>query len=285
MKNEELSIYIENKIKGFTHMPNNYYPDSNEKIWGKPIIGYSRGDDPLYRFIKQDIGGFYWTPLDIFSLKYPNLKVGADELTVISWILPQTEYTKTQQRLERCFPAKNWVKSRIYGEEFNDLLRKYLVNILIEYGYESVAPAIYGGWNYKKSLKYGYASNWSERHVAFVSGLGTFGLCDGLITKVGKAMRCGSIVARIQLKPTLRPYTDYHEYCLYYKYGTCKKCINRCPAGAISVNGHDKIKCRKYQSQIITEHTKKEYNLMSSCCGLCQTQVPCESGIPIKSKG
>ena len=204
------------------------------------------------------------------------------ELTVISWILPQTEYTKAQQRREIDVPTRNWVKSRIYGEKFNDLLRKYLVNHISEYGYEAVAPAIYHEWNNERSLKYGYASNWSERHVAFVSGLGTFGLCDGLITKVGKAMRCGSIVARIQLKPTLRPYTNYHEYCLYYKYGTCKKCIDRCPAKAISEKGHDKVKCREYQSQIIRGYVKNEYNLVSSCCGLCQTQVPCESGIPIK---
>ena len=45
----------------------------------------------------------------------------------------------------------------------------------------------------KMSEKYGMASCWSERHAAFVSGLGTFGLCDGLITPVGKAMRCGSV--------------------------------------------------------------------------------------------
>ncbi|MDP3488049.1 MAG: hypothetical protein Q8S19_08990 [Bacillota bacterium] len=32
----------------------------------------------------------------------------------------------------------------------------------------------------KASGKYGYVSIWSERHTAFVAGLGTFGLCDGL---------------------------------------------------------------------------------------------------------
>jgi len=39
------------------------------------------------------------------------------------------------------------------------------------------------------SEKYGYASSWSERHIAYVAGLGTFGFCDDLITPVGKAMR------------------------------------------------------------------------------------------------
>lgn len=34
----------------------------NEKAWGSPIVGFSKGDDSLYSFIKQDIGDFYWTP-------------------------------------------------------------------------------------------------------------------------------------------------------------------------------------------------------------------------------
>ena len=38
-----------------------------------------------------------------------------------------------------------------------------------------------------------YASNWSERHVAYVCGLGTFG-CQGLITSKGLAGRFGSII-------------------------------------------------------------------------------------------
>jgi hypothetical protein len=36
-----------------------------------------------------------------------------------------------------------------------------------------------------------YASSWSERHAAHAAGLGTFGLCDGLITAKGKAMQGG----------------------------------------------------------------------------------------------
>ena len=37
------------------------------------------------------------------------------------------------------------------------------------------------------------ASTWSERHVAYVSGLGTFGLSGGLITAKGQAVRLGSV--------------------------------------------------------------------------------------------
>lgn len=282
MTSEQLTKWIVEEIYKFpSNSKENYFIDSNKKIWGKPLIGFSRGDDPLFQFFKEDIGDFYWTPLDIFNLHYPQLSIEANQLTVISWVLPQTEQTKNAQRHENKYPAKGWVKSRIYGEQFNDLLRNYVVNILYEEGYEAIAPAKSQYWNTKKSERYGYASNWSERHVAFISGLGTFGLCDGLITKVGKAMRCGSVVAKITVKPTLRPYKKYDEYCLYYTHGICMKCAKRCPAGAITERGHDKTKCREYQSQFIKEYVKTEYHLNSGSCGLCQTSVPCESGIPL----
>ena len=44
-----------------------------------------------------------------------------------------------------------------------------------------------------------------QRHAAHAAGLGTFGLCDGLITAKGKAMRAGSVVARIAVAQTPRP--------------------------------------------------------------------------------
>jgi len=53
-----------------------------------------------------------------------------------------------------------------------------------------------------ESEGYTFASTWSERHAAHTFGIGTFGLCDGLITSRGKAMRCGSLVANIQIPST-----------------------------------------------------------------------------------
>lgn len=41
----------------------------------------------------------------------------------------------------------------------------------------------------------GISSNWSERHAAYVAGLGTFSLNDALITVNGIAHRVGSILS------------------------------------------------------------------------------------------
>ncbi|MEI7673339.1 MAG: epoxyqueuosine reductase, partial [Deltaproteobacteria bacterium] len=179
----------------------------HEPAWAEPLIGFSRGDDPLYQKFKNDIGPFYWTPLEIFNETFPGLSVEPGELTVISWILPQTKQTRLDNRREKTVSAERWARSRKYGEEFNVKLRDHLVVALREAGYEAVAPMNAPAWKWEESARYGFASSWSERHAAFASGLGTFGLCDGLITPMGKAMRCGSVVARIAVPPSERSYT------------------------------------------------------------------------------
>lgn len=284
MTSEELTSWIVEEIYKFMNdSHHNYFPDSNKKIWDEPLIGFSRGGDSLFQFIKDDIGDFYWTPLDVFNLHYPDLSIDADELTVISWVLPQTEETKNAQKQEKKYPAKHWINSRIYGEQCNDLLRSFVVKLLQDKGYEAIAPVKSKHWNSEISKGYGFASNWSERHAAFVSGLGTFGLCDGLITEIGKAMRCGSVVAKLSVNPTPRTYKRHDEYCLYYTLGICMKCAKRCPAGAITEKGHDKEKCREYQKEVIKGYVRTEYQLNSGSCGLCQTAVPCESKNPLKN--
>ena len=60
---------------------------------------------------------------------------------------------------------------------------------------------LFSQWARVTSDRFGFASTWSERHAAYASGLGTFGLSDGLITPRGQAMRCGSVVARIAVPP------------------------------------------------------------------------------------
>ena len=278
---KDSSGWLENLIENFiTESPENSLGNRmNDKAWAKPLIGFSAGNDPLYQFYKSDIGDFYWTPLEIFLKTFPS-KVTADQLTVISWVLPQTEATKADNRRQTKYPSERWARARVQGEEVNNKLRRIVVSSLHKKGLRAVAPMLSLLWEQRTSEHYGLASTWSERHAAYTSGLGTFGLCDGLITPRGKAMRCGSVVADIKISPTRRPYTDHHAYCLYFSKGICGKCIQRCPAGAISRAGHDKTKCNNYLHNVVEEFVKSNYGFKSYGCGLCQAGVPCESKIP-----
>jgi epoxyqueuosine reductase QueG len=169
------------------------------------------------------------------------------------------------------------------GEAFNNKLRQHVVDALAEAGVQAVAPMLSPLFESKPSERFVYASTWSERHAAYAAGLGTFGVCDGLITPKGKAMRVGSVIAGLRLAPTPRSYADddHQAYCLFYSQGICGQCIPRCPVGALSAEGHDKAKCRAHLTKT-REYVQDQYGFEGYGCGLCQTGVPCESKIPTK---
>jgi epoxyqueuosine reductase len=261
---------------------NSMQDGSSEPAWDSALVGFSSGADQIWQQYKEYIGAFHWTPWEVFNQHRSEENVSAEQLTVISWILPQRKKVREANRRADKYPAEEWARIRVYGEEFNAALRKHVAGSLEEAGFPAVAPMLVPNWTIVKSQRFSYASSWSERHAAFAAGLGTFGLCDGLITPKGKAMRAGSVVARISLKPTPRYYTGHHDYCLFYANGTCGKCIDRCPARAITESGHDKEKCRQHLVKS-REYVKKTYNFVGYGCGLCQVGVPCEAGIPVKA--
>jgi ferredoxin len=279
----ELSAWAKSLIRQYCATGANTLGNvENDRAFDSPLVGFSRGDDPLYRFFQQDIGSFYLTPLQIFRAVYPGVQAEAGELSVISWVLPLTAVTKDGNAYETLKPTERWARGKLFGEKFNFALRRHVAETLSAAGYPALAPLATPQWKVCQSERYGMSSNWSERHAAYVSGLGTFGLCDGLITARGKAMRCGSAVARIPLPATPRPYSGAHDYCLHFSDGACGQCIRRCPVGAISAAGHDKAKCRAYIHQLTEEHIKPHFGFEVDVCGLCQTGVACSSQIPAK---
>lgn len=261
---------------------NSLEPGSELSAFAKPLVGFAAGEDKLFAFIKADIGSaFYWTPKEAFLSAFPEEKVQAEELCVIAWILPQTEHTRLAHRQMVNMPSVEWSKARHYGEKVNENLRRYVVGLFRADGYQACAPVLLSQWSRAVSEQYGFASSWSERHTAHVCGLGTFGLSDGLITPVGKAVRIGSVIVRRRYPPTPRIYKSHNDWCLFHAKGRCRGCMKRCPAGAISENGHDKVKCKAYIREVTAPHV--EHNQLGckvNSCGLCQTKVPCEAGNP-----
>jgi len=255
--------------------------EAGDRAWDDALVGFTAGADPIWQQYKEYVGPFHWTPWEVFNQHCPGKTVTADALTVIAWVLPQRERVRKANRRARKYPAEEWARIRVYGENCNAALRRHLVDRLQEEGCNAVAPMLARNWTIVQSARFSYASSWSERHAAHAAGLGTFGLCDGLITARGKAMRVGSVVAQTALEPTPRPYNDHRAYCLYFADGTCGKCIDRCPVRAITEAGHDKEKCRRHLVRS-REHVKKTYRFEGYGCGLCQVGVPCEAGIPVR---
>jgi epoxyqueuosine reductase QueG len=232
------------------------------RIFDAPIFGVAAADDPLFEeYRRPEIVGECFLPPVTWL---PGAK------SVVSYFLPFSETVRASNRLWGD-PAAAWLHGRIEGQMFLKKLSLALVDFLEAAGYPGVVPILEPGF-YKviDNESNTITSSWSERHVAFAAGLGTFGLSKNLITRLGTAGRFGSIVTGLALPPTQRPYTGVYEYCTM-----CQACVDRCPAGAIDpAKGKDKQICR-IRAELMSERYSPRYG-----CGKCQTDVPCEHAMP-----
>jgi ferredoxin len=281
--------FIEEEIKEFVRTsPANRLPFLNDYVmWDEPLVKFANGDDPIFTEYKTIIAPTHLTPREALAKAYSkNPEDMPVRLSVISWILPAVEETRKSNRSETLVPSRLWSHSRWYGEKFNEALREYVVEALTKMGYLAVAPFLQSYFKVDRNEKGPY-SNWSERHIAYAAGHGTFSLSDGFITESGIAHRCGSVVTDLVLPASPRTAESPYSNCLFYVGVNCNACIKRCPTGAITEQGHDKIKCQQYMRGIgyNTVALKDGYNNDTSVagCGLCQTKVPCEFQNPTKN--
>lgn len=225
------------------------------KLFDAPLLAVAYAYDPLFtRLTEEDaVGPQHMLPQEWLE--------GAQ--SVISYFLPFTKRVREANRTLGV-AAKEWMYGRYEGEQFNNALRKHLVEHLENKGAKVVAPGIDSRLTIVKRR-----SNWSERHVAFIAGMGTFSLSRSLITRNGSAGRIGSVIVDFSIEPTTRQYTAIDEYCV-----KCGACILRCPPFAINEQGKDNGVCSDYLDRVLARY-KPRYG-----CGKCQTGVPCECKIP-----
>lgn len=284
------ALFLEEAIKEYVaESPNNRFPAFNgEPIWDEPLVGFADGDDAIFDSYKTIIGDFHLTPREALELKGKGTGYGGEKrlssISVISWILPSTRETRISLHSESVVPSLRWNHTRWLGQDFIFRLSRYLVSVVEGFGCQAVAPELEKYWE-TRSLPNGLSSRWSQRHIAYAAGLGTFSLSDGFITPKGIAIRAGSLVCDLALPPSPRFYQNHLANCLFYRDGSCRRCITRCPARAITEQGHDKNKCREFlfgEQKTILQGLGREEGYIGRYlgCGLCQTKVPCEDRIP-----
>lgn len=294
MAKEDKIIFLKNPDKVLEQLIKNFINESEQNrrtqldhgiYFEEPLVGFASGTDPLFFQYKTVIGSFHFTPREIIVSALRERGRGLllseiAEISVISWILPISEDTRKSNRKEEKFPSKLWAYTKDFGEAFNNALRKHVAGFLGGLGYVAVAPTLLPAYQSFRDEKVGWASYWSERHIAYACGLGTFSLNDSFITPKGTTVRIGSVVTLLKLTPSEKKYRHHKENCLQFRNEKCGKCISRCPAGAVTEKGHDKDKCRDYAESELLKARRLEYGVKTPSCGLCQTGVPCESEIP-----
>lgn len=262
------------------------YGLAGERIFEDPLVGFARGDDPIFEDYKKIIGPHHFTPYEIMAWQAERngvLPPPASELSVISYILPHNEKAKKDNAARKDMASERWAQSKYFGEAFSIAMVNEIGTYLMGRGILAITPELAPHFRKNRFGSVGLASSWSQRHVAYAAGLGTFGLNCLLITEKGAAHRCGSFVVNLKLQPNrVRP-DDIHAYCLQFNGVKCMKCARKCPAGAIGESDKDKEACYRNETRSYQYH-KKNYNVPIYVCGLCCTGVPCESRIPVKEQ-
>jgi len=253
--------------------------DTGDPLYDAPLVGFSSISDPMFEDLKSIIGPEHFTPSEIYKIRFnEEIRNG----TVISIVLPLGSRVRESNRSNK-IPSKEWAISRTFSETFLKDISSETESFITKLGYHAVTPMFSSAYR-KYNTPKGPSSVWSERHIAYIAGLGTFSLNDGFITERGIAIRLISLVTDIVMSPDIRKAETYYENCLYCNKGSCGACIKRCPVGAISEKGHDKIKCMEFvysdRSDLLLKYGLKENSVPG--CGLCQTGVPCEFKNPSK---
>jgi len=229
-------------------------------IWGEPLVAFARAEDPLFARLKSLVSQSHATPLELLK----------DARTVIVYFLPFLKYVPKENRLG-LHAARVWALAYIHTNRLIVDLNSHLSRILEEKGYRSVVlPPTH---NFDKER---LTSDWSHKHVAFIAGLGKFGVHHLLITERGCCGRLGSLVTSARIEPTKRP---EGEYCLQRWGRSCLKCVKKCVNGALTAEGFDRHRC--YRMLLENEALYRDEGV-ADVCGKCSCLVPCSFHNPLR---
>ena len=268
-------------------------------IFSHPLIGVAKGNDPIFFKYKEIVGSEHYTPLEMWLINGQK-QLPASSLNIVSIVYPFTAEIRNQSIsplvLDKIvLPTEIYSVARNYAKDFRNYIMKQTIQFLQHEGYNAISGKLSEA--YTLVTKKNFYSTWSENHVAFAAGLGTFGLHEGLITDLGCNVRLASVITDAPLLVTPRKSDEPYANCLYYAKATCRECAKNCPAKAITEKGYNKTKCNKYRNKVAREMVPRIKPLLKAYdrrvnwkykaqnypvgCELCQFGVECMDKNPM----
>ena len=244
---------IKNKIieyvKGYPELKN------VKNIWREPVVGFADAKGTYIKSLKTVVSAEHKQPEDF--MENPSI--------VISYFIPFTqELAAINMNVEGNMAAQEWADAYHLTNTMIADISQYVADFLTEMGYRAVPPTDVV-FNREQIL-----SNWSQRHIAYAAGVGTFGINNMLISEKGCCGRYGSAIANIPVEPDK---VIEEERCLYKRNGSCKKCVQNCFSGALSTEGFDRKKC--FEICLLNDAKTGQ-----EVCGKCDIDIPCAFKAP-----
>ena len=226
-------------------------------LWKEPIIEIISANDEKLRSLKETIFAEHYIPYDILP----------DAKSIICFFIPFQENI-VKSNVDGIIASEEWVLAYIKTNDVIKIINDNIELLMTRKGYKAGKIPATHNFDVNKLI-----SNWSHRHIAYIAGIGTFGINNMLITKNGCCGRIGSIILNFEFDSYVQT-VNTKEKCLKKINGSCGICQRKCMLNCYDNDDFNRHKCYE-QCMKNDEYHKTNGN--ANVCGKCLVGLPCST--------
>jgi epoxyqueuosine reductase QueG len=231
------------------------------KLWKEPIVGFVSAENENLPKLKEIVCSNHFMPHEIMP----------DAKSIVIYFIPFTEDV-VKTNIEGTMASTEWAIAYIKTNNLIRLINEDIEILVRKNGYKAGKISVAHSFDPKKLV-----STWSQRDIAHIAGMGSFGINNMLITKNGCCGRFGSILIDYELSEYKQP-GEIKEKCLNKLYGTCGICQSNCVAKCFGKSYFDKERCHEQCLKNKDHHRRYGH---ADVCGKCCVNLPCSLGEPV----
>lgn len=229
-------------------------------LWRQPLLAFTDAGHPGFLRLRQLVLPDHYLPQDLL----PGARI------IVCYFLPFSREVIESNRAGR-YASPLWVMAYQHSAQLLYRINRRLCQEVAAAGGRAVIPQDTG-----YAAEGVYKSRWSQRHIAWLGGLGTFGKNNLLITDSGCCGYGASVVTDLQEEPGA-PLEQ--ERCLLYREGSCGACVGQCPNGALAMEGFCRERCYAMCMENAA-HYQGQFPWQADACGKCGAGLPCSWQVP-----
>ena len=181
-------------------------------LFREPLVAFSAAHDPRYAELKTVVDESYLCPTELLP----------DARSVISYMILFTEEVVTAPRGDN--PTR-WGDAYHTANALFAPINEAIIQYLKNQGFSAMRVPAEHTWD-PTTL----SATWSDTSAGVISGLGTFGTNNMLITERGSGGRLGTVLTSATLQATTKA---PQRKCPYPEDGSCGLCLQICPSKAL----------------------------------------------------
>ena len=226
-----------------------------DPVWKDPIVEIIPAACEELETLKKTVSPAHCMPCDILP----------DAKSIICFFIPFADYI-ANSNVNGIMASEEWALAYLKTNDLIKAINNNVETLMQKNGYKAGKIPATHNFDTEKLV-----SNWSHRHLAYIAGIGTFGINNMIITKDGCCGRLGSIIINYKFDE-YKKFKRAGEKCLNKIDGSCGICQKKCVASAYENNYYDRHKCYSQCLKNAEYHKESGY---ADICGKCLVGLPC----------